>query len=872
MALLDDILTWSQDSLKPWQQDAARRLFQQTLTATALDDLYAMLKDGVGLTDLKQRKPEPLAKHHLPITAKPGDAVTLVSMRQVSNVNRLAANQTLRFAPKGLTVIYGGNGSGKSGYARVLKRACRSRDVSEDVRPNALEKLGSQGTPQAVFDIELDGKALTVSWQKGNPSPNELATVAVFDTLCARAYLDEQQEIAYLPFGLDIVENLAQVVLPKIVEKLNAELAATLTTTDAFKHLLGPTKVGELIAALSEKTKIVDVESLAQMSPEETASLAVLEKTLNESDPKAKAIAFKLAAARVTGLENKIIVATAWVKNEAIQKLVLMDTETEQAIAAEAAAATALRADEALLPGTGDPTWKALFHAARQFSAESAYPGHEFPHVHDGSQCVLCQQPLFPDASERLARFEDYIQANVAKVAAEKRNARSVALTKIQNAAIAIDVENSLIDELGHLDPEVMAEISAFDIAVKARRDWLLAAQQAHSWEGAPALPTDPCIRLKAIIEAQTIQEKNYEKATNDNQRLALQKQLAELKARAALAPHQQAVLDLIERMKTKTLLMKCKDDLRTKPISDKAKEFASKTVTIPLRTALKNEFEALGVSMTMPRLDESVAKGKMRHKLELDLEAAAEIRDILSEGEQRSIAIGAFLAELCTGGHDGGIIFDDPVSSLDHFRRQNVARRLVEEAKVRQVIIFTHDTSFLGELRDLIELSKIDHLIHHLEWDGAFAGKVTEGLPWHHQSFKERIDKLQQAQSKLSKNWPTYPNEAESASMRTQYSNLRATIERVIQDVIFNGVVVRYRDWIKVGNLGAVVGFSLPESDQIENLHKRCCDVVDAHDPSSGKNAPVPTASQLGQDIAFLVKVTDEIKDRQKMQKKANP
>ena len=44
MALLDDILVWSQASLKLWQRDAVRRLFQQTLDNDGLEDLYAMLK------------------------------------------------------------------------------------------------------------------------------------------------------------------------------------------------------------------------------------------------------------------------------------------------------------------------------------------------------------------------------------------------------------------------------------------------------------------------------------------------------------------------------------------------------------------------------------------------------------------------------------------------------------------------------------------------------------------------------------------------------------------------------------------------------------------------------------------------------------
>lgn len=870
--LIEHILGWSTTSLRPWQQDAVRRLFQRTLTSAALDDLYAMLKDGVGMPDPEKRKPEPFAKHHVPTTAAPGATVTIVSMRQVTNVNRLAPNQTLQFSRQGLTVIYGGNGSGKSGYARVLKRACRSRDAAEDVRQNALEKSAKGVIPQAIFDIEVGSAAHTVKWQKSAPPPPELATVAVFDTRCARAYLDEQQDIAYLPAGLDVVENLAQVVLPGLTEKLNAELAATSTSTDSFKHLLGETKVGAVIAALSEKTPASDIADLGNMTPADQDLLASIEKTLNEGAPKAKATAFKLAAARVKELQSTIDAAGAWVTEDAIQKLSTMDKVTEAAILVEEGAARALRADESLLQGTGDPIWKAMFQAARQFSMEQAYPEDPFPCSNDEAKCVLCQQPLSFNANERFARFESFVQANVSKIATEKRHARTRALTKIQNAPVVIELEASLAEELNQFDAGVVTEIASFASAIQARHVWLLASQQAHIWQFPEPLPVNPCIRLMAIVESATTQEQNFVKATDDKQRALMITELAELKARAALAPHKQNVIDLIGRMKTKELLNKCKDELRTKSISDKAKEFASLTVTAPLRAALEEEFKALGVSMMLPRLAERVEKGKMRHKLALDLEISAEIRDILSEGEQRAIAIGSFLAELRTSSHEGAVVFDDPVSSLDHFRRQNVARRFAELAKVRQVIVFTHDSTFLGELCDLIEADKIDHVVQHLEWEGKNSGKITQGLPWLHQTYKERLDKLQQAQSKLGKTWPAYPNEADCAAIRTQYSLLRATIERVIQDVVFNGVVVRHRDWIKVGSLAEVVDFSAMECGPIELLHKKCCGIVDAHDPSSGKNAPVPTAIELGKDIASLVAAVDAITTNRKNRKRNKP
>jgi wobble nucleotide-excising tRNase len=75
-----------------------------------------------------------------------------------------------------------------------------------------------------------------------------------------------------------------------------------------------------------------------------------------------------------------------------------------------------------------------------------------------------------------------------------------------------------------------------------------------------------------------------------------------------------------------------------------------------------------------------------------------------LSEGEKTCVALAAFLTELATAQHASALVFDDPVSSLDHRWRSSVAKRLVDEAKKRQVIVFTHDLVFVNDLLDRME------------------------------------------------------------------------------------------------------------------------------------------------------------------------
>jgi energy-coupling factor transporter ATP-binding protein EcfA2 len=93
--------------------------------------------------------------------------------------------------------------------------------------------------------------------------------------------------------------------------------------------------------------------------------------------------------------------------------------------------------------------------------------------------------------------------------------------------------------------------------------------------------------------------------------------------------------------------------------------------------------------------------------KLKDCLVPKTEVLEIISEGEFNAVAIAAFLAEISLSPTKSGVVFDDPVSSLDHLIREKIAEQLVEIAKDRQVIVFTHDLFFLVTLIEIAERKK---------------------------------------------------------------------------------------------------------------------------------------------------------------------
>ena len=589
MPLLQDILKWT-EGLPIWQRHAARCLFEKEngLSSDDYAELYKLFKASHGFLYSTTITPVPLAASHLPVNAAKGKPIVLKAMRNLINVNRIAPDQTLTFATTGMTIIYGPNSSGKSGYSRVLKRACRARDQREDVLPDASDASARGKIPEATFELVVDGKTKTLVWKANAEPPEDLSVIDVFDSYCARAYLTSELEVAYLPYGLDVVENLANAVLPAMERMLTAEIAAVNVDRQPFAHLLDETVVGQTIANLSDKTTPTSLKTLAILSKDEDKRVTVIVSALAEPDPIAKAKIARLAAERMKNLADRIHRCETWCSDAAIIRLKELHDTAAAAAQAEKNAAIAFRAGENLLPGTGDPIWKTMFEAAQNFSMEDAYPQHSFPHTDDGALCPLCQQVL-ADGGERLQRFSKFIKDDIAKTAATERQKLQTAKGKITNAILDFGFDQALTKEINQLQPDLVNDIEQFQDLLLKRRNWMLNSLDTHDWETVPAGILNPRRSIRVLAAHSLRSARTLEKASNKLKRASLKKELLELQARINLSKNLDAILSLLERLRLVKKLDACRKDLKTRPISDQSKVFASSAVTQTLRNALNS-------------------------------------------------------------------------------------------------------------------------------------------------------------------------------------------------------------------------------------------------------------------------------------------
>jgi hypothetical protein len=231
---------------------------------------------------------------------------------------------------------------------------------------------------------------------------------------------------------------------------------------------------------------------------------------------------------------------------------------------------------------------------------------------------------------------------------------------------------------------------------------------------------------------------------------------------------------------------------------------------------------------------------------------------EILSEGEQRALALAGFLTEVALTDGSGPIIVDDPVSSLDRDRSVRVAERLAEEACQRQVVVFTHDIIFFNELCGAAEKQGLEPVTIALFGDKDAAGKIdAAGMVWKGLNVAKRIGRIKNDFAPLAKLHATSPADYEY-QVKNLYGRLRDTHERVVEEVIFRDIVRRGTEVIQTQllryvTLSDALAVRFHEGMTRANTH--------SHDNPAADTVAVPTPDAFNADIAALEQLIEDLK-----------
>jgi energy-coupling factor transporter ATP-binding protein EcfA2 len=865
---LGEIVSWSQ-GLPEWQRDALRRLYAQSeLTTADLDELFILCRQTHDLLEANEAAltPQPLDASHVPAVINTGTAVALKSIGRAKNVNALANDQTLEFAETGLTIVYGDNGSGKSGYGRVLKRACRARD-HEEILPNAFETAGGRPSAQIKYSV---GSVLEpeVAWDDGVTVSPSLSNISVFDARCAAVHVDGTNELAYTPVPLELLQSLADTCL-NFGNRLRKKKAAIETQLPSFRR--NPschegTAVTQILDSLSATTALSAIHSLVHMSAEEKGRFERLKRDL-ALDPakeirKIKARKMPLEELTATAAKSDEVLAST----TAEQLNQLLQAAKDKATAAQLAATNAFSKEP--LPQAGSEIWKTLWEAARAFSIQEGYLEHPFPNTDPSAVCVLCQQPLSSEARNRLEAFEKFVREKVQQAAQDAKHAVRMRKDDIRKRCVSNESLQEIVrllrDDLD--EPQICKDVVRNLTRARVRGRKLIAATDPIQLGTARAVTT-VSTKLANLVARLDERIGELEKTADPEQRTLQEGELHSFEDRIWLEITLPDIESEIERLKKIAAFEKAINDTDTTRITRKTTDISRILVTNTIRDAFAAEIAGLNIADRRIELtQEPSGYGATKFKVSLIRNPKAKAASILSEGEHRCVALAAFLAELSTAQNRSGVIFDDPVSSLDHNYREALATRLVKEAATgRQVIVFTHDIPFLMMLDD--EARKQGQVPHYESVSRAEdrAGICARGAPFKAKTVPEIIVRLDKWFNTTTALHASGRLDEWSDKVKAMAGFLRDGWERAAETYVAP-VVRRYDNKVRPGGLRQLTVLTDQDFAEFNEGYEFACTYC--HTDSPPLNRPVPTPTKLKAELDRLRKWFDGVRTRQDQKK----
>jgi ABC-type lipoprotein export system ATPase subunit len=868
MSALNKIIKWAQTAIPAWQGDAVRRiLISEELSKTDEDELYLLMKSHLKLVDEKTTVPKPvlLPESGFSGAAKECEKIILKSITCVENINAIPNGNELPFGHEGVTIIYGENASGKSGFARLLKRACNARDKRDVVLKNVFNQ--SFGTPKAKFKIKVGEQDDTFpEWQEGTTSTiPHLTSIAVFDSKCARVIIDEKNEFQYKPYGTHVFEDLV-VVTDKLKKRLLAEKPTF--EKPVISNLNSSTAGYAFHSNLDSPTSLKSIENYKNFTKEEETELHKLQTFID--DYKKSNIDNKITTLRniikkyfgvlkdLRRFEQKLTL------KKVQDKVNLIINSLKAAQEAQRIANAAFSINEFPLEGVRTDAWNKLFEAAEKYSKTNAYPDKEYPFVEDGSICVLCMQELDNTAKERMKTFGTFIKDEIGtnlKACANKSDA-TLKATEKYNFRTDIEYANYLT-ELAAVNKEM----------TDALMDSYSQCRNIHD-------------KIKIALEENTLlvlsDYKRYQTKDVFDWLRSLKKEITELestKVPALLAQRikdynelnaKKLIFDQIENIQTylknKTasdLIQKSAETIDTRSISNKGREIINEECTPVLQKHLREELDFVSARRLNIQFKSRGSKGVTHHEVEL---AGAVVNEspskILSEGEQKAVAIAGFFAELQLSNHQCPIIFDDPVTSLDHKYRDKIAERIAKESTKRQVIVFTHDISFLIDLeKHLGRQGNTNLTVTTLSRHKNQPGHVFSSKPWHAMLVKDRIKYLDNETQFLKQLYNEDQN-TYNEKAAAWYGLFRETWEAIIEEVVFNSAIRRFGAEIQTLRVG---GVEITDVDYqtIDNNMSKASEWMRGHDKSKGLSIDRPGPEEIKTDLVKTKEFVDIVNKR---------
>ncbi|NII26275.1 AAA family ATPase [Pseudoflavitalea sp. X16] len=828
--------TWAQN-FRPWQRYILGRIIHSGRIADAeIEQAYQLFLRDYNLASSPIDIEVPQVITGRPATASPVP-VLLVGIRALRSVNALPPTFELTFS-NGLTVIYGRNGAGKSGVVRVLSNICFSR-MQHTVLPNIYDDSIDQPRPSAEIIMNTGSGNQQVTFIIGDNTANtELKRISIFDTPVARNHLVEQGPLRFRPAGFDVFPEMAR-AYGLLSTRLATDITGKTKENTFARSFIGPVSpVSTFITSLSANTDLTVLRNLAAFGDMERARLEEVQRQIRELQSQSVAgaiIQLQGAKRDINLLINNLQQSSALLTEEkrVEYRAQLNDFITKAKAVAENGAGS-FSTD--FFKSIGTTQWEAFLSAAQALANTEST---NYPQEQD--HCLLCHRPLGEASINLIKRFWGFLASD----AKRQMEQASAVIDGTVRAIEAVNLEffsesTTVRDHVERLNPVLSRQTTELLQTLQADRDTIIQVLQT----GAGEIPTAAFIDLTDSYTALTTQiDTDIARLREQTAEAALQA----LEAERINLEHKQVLNQLLPDIEIyindlewiREVSDVPKRSLNPRPITDKETQLSSSLIAEGYQERFSQECELLECDLPV----EFRTQGSRGQTVKsLSMKGGHSPERVLSEGEQRAIALADFLTEVALNPANAGIIVDDPVTSQDHDRKEKIAERLVNESKVRQVIIFTHDLVFLNMLVAAAKEAHVGILTHWVHRDSTGRPGVVslDDSP----DLTPQYRNTQKAASTLVEANAATGSEQEKL-IRRGMSELRRTIEEVVPHYLFKEVIKRWTDRVLVTSLKRI-NWDHTLVQEIESIYEELSAIIEGHTHTEERAGAPPEPRHL--------------------------
>ncbi len=853
MSIYQDLLVWSAN--KPlFFRDALRRIIQNpTLSQNDVDELISLLKKEEGATGIAL-SPVPLDSTHLPSPVNTGaNFPKLLRVRNPQNISALYPQADLQFVGSGLTVIYGNNGSGKSSYSRIFKKLCWSRQSSVDLKKNVF--IPSPLNQQIEFTIDENGTTTIFNWVENNPSHPSLSSINVFDSDCGNIYVNNENPTDYKPVGIDVLEKLIPIFF-QINQKLDSEIASYSTQKPILNPNLIATNSGIWYNSLEEKERVV-IDSYIQFSGTDITRKQELAILLSTPNPQLLIDTLNQTKSRIDNYISQFKTVENNFINENIQQIVDLRKQNFLINQAYNQALEELNNINSL-PNIGSEHWRILWNSAKNYAVNAEMTdGEIFPSNQSLVKCVLCQQDLDENSQTRMLRFNEFVLNDISTQLNDIQTEINEKIKFIESIDIYLfNHYQEIVQFIPNFEEKFNQFVSQLQLVKTSIKNHL---ETGSDLKSNISIISSLLVDLNKNLDTQIKQNTDLL-----NNRLNLENEFKELETKEFLFAQKQIILQYYDEVKYIQWINHCKGKLNTTIISRKIGELME-TQAVNLQHAefishlqYFNPELANKVAITRTRTSQGSTYQKCSFSSIND-----GLNSILSEGEQKIIALSNFLAECTIDNRKNSIIFDDPVNSLDFEYRELISKKIVELSVDRQVIVLTHDLSFMRFLVDIHKqiLTTNCELLGIDKYNG-FSGIVSDEIPYLAKNVDERISSIRKilVQHDALQIHDAHGRETKLDSARKRF---RMLIERSVEEILSNKSYERFSKNIHLKKvyLSSYIITQQSDVDFILGLFGKYS--ITEHDGGTSTIPLLPSRDTIHQDITDYLAWKLDFKNR---------